>query len=104
MPLGRAEVEHMAALARIGLTEEDLELFREQLSHILEQFQVLRQLDTTGVPPTGHAIELQVVMRDDVPADSLGQEEVLSGAPRREGDLFRVKRVLSEVEGAVPEE
>lgn len=104
MPLERTEVEHIAALARIGLTEKDLELFPGQLSDILEQFQVLRQLDTTGVPPTGHAIELQAVMRDDVPADCLDPEEVLSNAPRREGDMFRVKRVLSEVEGAVLEE
>ena len=96
MALDRAEVEHIAALARIGVSDEELETFRQQLSNILQQFELLRQLDTTGVPPTGHAIELQAVMRDDVPADSLQPEEVLSNAPRREGDLFRVKAVLEE--------
>ena len=96
MALDRAEVEHIAALARIGLSDEELETFRQQLSNILQQFDLLRQLDTTGVPPTGHAIELQAVMRDDVPADSLQPEEVLGNAPRREGNLFRVKAVLEE--------
>lgn len=96
MPLDRAEVEHIAALARIGLTEEEVELFGEQLSHILELFQVLRQVDTTSVPPTGHAIELQTVLRNDVAADSLEPEEVLRNAPRREGNMFRVKAVLEE--------
>ena len=96
MALDRAEVEHIAALARIGLSDEELETFRQQLSNILQQFELLRRLDTTGVPPTGHAIELQAVMRDDVPADSLPPEEVLSNAPSREGNLFRVKAVLEE--------
>ena len=96
MALDRAEVEHIAALARIGLSDEELETFRQQLSNILQQFELLRQLDTTGVPPTGHAIELQTVTRDDVSADSLQPEEVLSKAPRREGNLFRVKAVLEE--------
>ena len=96
MALDRAEVEHIAALARIGLSDEELETFRQQLSNILQQFELLRQLVTTGVPPTGHAIDLQAVMRDDVPADSLQPEEVLSDAPRREGNLFRVKAVLEE--------
>ena len=96
MALDRAEVEHIAALVRIGLTGEELETFREQLSNILQQFELLRQLDTTGVPPTGHAIELEAVMRDDLAADSLEPEEVLSNAPRRDGDLFRVKAVLEE--------
>ena len=96
MALDRAEVEHIAALARIGLSDEELETFRQQLSNILQQFELLRQLDTTGVPPTGHAIDLQAVMRDDVPADSLQPEEVLSNAPRLEGNLFRVKAVLEE--------
>lgn len=96
MALDRAEVEHIAALARIGLTEEEVAVFGEQLSHILELFQVLRQVDTTSVPPTGHAIELQTVLRNDVAADSLEPEEVLRNAPHREGNMFRVKVVLEE--------
>ena len=96
MTLDRTEVEHIATLARIGLTEAELEMFQQQLSHILEQFDVLSELDTKGVTPTGHAVELQVVMRDDTPNECLTPEEVLSNAPHREGELFRVKAVLDE--------
>ena len=96
MPLDRDQVEQIAILARLGLTDEELESFREQLSHILEQFEVLDELDTNGVPPTGHAVELQAVMRDDDAEPSLDQEDVLRNAPRREHEYFRVKAVLEE--------
>lgn len=96
MPIDRSDVEHIATLARIALTEEEVELLREQLSHILEQFEVLKELDTTGVTPTGHAVQLQAAMRDDIPGDSLAPEEVLLNAPRREGEFIRVKAVLEE--------
>ena len=96
MALDRADVEHIALLARIGLTEEEVEIFREQLSNILEQFETLREVDTTGVAATGHAGQLQTVLREDVPEDSLDQDQVLRNAPRREGPLFRVKAVLEE--------
>ena len=96
MPLDRSQVEHIAALARIGLTEEEVRMFGEQLSDILEQFEVLNELDTSGVIPTGHASGLQTVMRDDVAHDSLDSEDVLRNAPRREGEYFRVNAVLEE--------
>ncbi len=99
MALDRADVEHIAALARIGLSEEEVEMFREQLSHIIEQFDVLTRLDTTGITATRYASQLPLqsgVMRDDVPQASLDPEEVLSNAPRREGAFFRVKAVLEE--------
>ncbi len=96
MPLERSQVEHIAALARIGLTENEIQMFGDQLSHILEQFEVLEELDTTGVAPTGHAGGLQTVMREDVPQDSLDSEDVLKNAPRREGEFFRVNAVLEE--------
>ena len=96
MALDRNEVEHIARLARIGLTDEDLANLGEQLSNIMEQFRVLSDVDTTGVAPTAHPVQLETVMRDDVPNRSLESEEVLSNAPRREGDLFRVKPVLEE--------
>ena len=96
MPLERSEVEHIASLARIGLTEEEVEMFGEQLSNILEQFEVLNELDTSGVAPTGHASGLQTVMRDDQAIDSLDHEDVLKNAPRREGEFFRVNAVLEE--------
>ena len=96
MELERTQVEHIAALSRIDLTDEEVESFGQQLSLILEQFELLRQLDTTGVPPTGHAADLSTVMREDVAQDCLSPEDVLSNAPRREGDFFRVKAVLEE--------
>ena len=96
MPLERSQVEHIAALARIGLTEEEIEMFGEQLSQILEQFEVLKDLDTSGVAPTGHAGGLQTVMREDLAEDSLDSEDVLKNAPRREGEYFRVNAVLEE--------
>ena len=102
MPLSRSEVEHIAILARIGLTEEELEQFREQLSNILDQFLILNDVDTTNVPATGQAAgmaggaQATGVMRDDVSRESSSPEDVLSNAPRREGEFFRVKVVLEE--------
>lgn len=96
MALERADIEHIAALARIGLTEAELETFGEQLSNILSQFEVLNQLDTSAVVPTGHAVDLYTVMREDIPQPPLNPEDTLRNAPRREGDFFRVKAVLEE--------
>ena len=96
MALERADIEHIAALARIGLTEAELETFGEQLSNILAQFETLEQLDTSSVAPTGHAVELDTVMRKDIPQPPLNPEDTLRNAPRREGDFFRVKAVLEE--------
>ena len=94
MKLSRDEVLHIARLARLGLTEDELHKFREQLSNILEDFEILQQVDTTNVPPTAQAIPLQNVFREDEVAASLPQSEVLANAPRREGDFFRVPAVL----------
>ena len=96
MPLDRQQIEHIASLARIGLTDEEIELFRQQLSHILEQFEILDELDTAGIQPTGHAVDLHGVLRDDEAQDSLTSEDTLRNAPRREGDFIRVKAVLEE--------
>ena len=96
MPLEPSDVKHIASLARIGLTDEEIEMFGNQLSQILEQFEVLNELDTSGVTPTGHAGGLQTIMRDDLTEDSLDSEDVLKNAPRREGEFFRVNAVLEE--------
>ena len=96
MPLDRAQVRHIASLARIGIPDKDIGSYVDQLSDIIDQFEVLNELDTSGVEPTGHAGELRAVMRDDEPADSLSPDETLSNAPRREGEFFRVKAVLDE--------
>ena len=94
MALSRAEVEHIAQLARIGLTEDDISRFQTQLSHILDQFEALRQIDTEGVPPTAFALPLENVMRADEARPSLPVEAVLANAPLHEDGYLRVRRVL----------
>ena len=94
MKLGREEVMHIALLARLGLTEEDLEKFSGQLSHILETFEVLQQVDTNDVPPTAYPIPLENVVREDEAAPSLPQSEILANAPRQEEGSFQIKAVL----------
>lgn len=94
MKLSREEVLHIALLARLGLTEAEVDRFREQLSNILENFEALQQIDTSGIPPTAQAIALQNVVRSDEIADSLPQNEILANAPRKEGEFFRVRPVL----------
>jgi len=94
MKLSREEVLHIALLARLGLTESEVDKFREQLSNILENFEVLQQADTTDTPPTAQSIPLQNVMKTDEVSDSLPQEQVLANAPRKEGEYFRVRAVL----------
>jgi len=92
--LSREDVLHIARLARLGLSEAEVEKFREQLSHLLENFEVLQQVDTTDVPPTAQSIDLQTVVRDDEVADSLSPDQILANAPRKDGDFFRVRAVL----------
>ncbi|MCS7206862.1 MAG: Asp-tRNA(Asn)/Glu-tRNA(Gln) amidotransferase subunit GatC [Dehalococcoidia bacterium] len=96
MALTREQVLHVATLCRIGLTEEEVERFRVQLSQIVEQFAVLQQIDTTEVPPTSHSVALASVMRPDEPQAPFPREEILRNAPRREGAFFRVPLVLEE--------
>ncbi len=94
MMLSRDEVLHIALLARLGLTEAEVERLSEQLSNILENFEVLQQVDTSNIPPTSQSIALQNVMREDEVAPSLPQSQVLANAPKKEGDFFRVRAVL----------
>jgi aspartyl-tRNA(Asn)/glutamyl-tRNA(Gln) amidotransferase subunit C len=94
MKLSREEVQHIALLARLGVTDAELERFREQLSNILENFQILQQVDTTDVPPTAQPIPLQNVTKDDKVTPSLPPDDVLANAPQKEGEFFRVKAVL----------
>jgi len=69
MKLSREEVIHIAALARMGLSEAEIEKAREQLANILENFEVLKEVDTANVPPTAQSINLSNVMREDTPAN-----------------------------------
>jgi len=92
--LSREEVKHIALLARLGIDEADLEKFSEQLSNILENFEILQRVDTTGVPPTSHPVALKNVIRDDKVAPSFAPGEILANAPEEEDGCFRVRAVL----------
>ena len=94
MRLSTEDVRHIALLARVGMTEEEVGRMQDQLSNILENFQALQEVDTTDVPPTGHSGTLNTVMRSDDPHESYPKEDILANAPRREDDFFRVKAVL----------
>jgi len=94
MKLSREEVLRIARLARLGMTEAEVGRFGEQLSNILENFEILKKVDTSDVPPTAQSIVLQNVMRSDEVAPSLPVSEILANAPRKEGEFFRVRAVL----------
>lgn len=101
MALSRTDVEHVAALARLGLTSAEVETLREQLSSILEHIAVLDRLDTAAIPPTAQVLPLANVLRDDDARPSLPRETVLANAPRQADGFFEVHAVLG---GADPEE
>ena len=88
------EVRHIALLARVGMTDDEVELMRDQLSDILAQFEALNSVDTGDLEPTGHSVDLLSVMREDVARQSFSREDTLANAPNREGELVRVKAVL----------
>lgn len=94
MKLRREEVLHLARLVRLGLSEEEIERFSVQLSNILENFEILRQVNTTGLPPMTQSISLQNVFREDAPSPSYDPEEILTNAPQREGNYFKIHAVL----------
>ena len=94
MRLTTEEVRHIALLARVGMSDQELEEMRDQLSHILENFDVLNQVDTEGVEPTGHSVDLDTVTRADETTDSYPVDDVLANAPSTEGHLIRVRAVL----------
>jgi aspartyl-tRNA(Asn)/glutamyl-tRNA(Gln) amidotransferase subunit C len=96
MKLSREEVLHIAALAKVGVTDEDVEKFREQLSNILENFEALQKVDTNGVTPTAQSIALQNVIMADEVRPSIPTDDVLGNAPQREGDFFKVKIILED--------
>src|SRR6476619_7567839 len=90
MVITREQVVHVAHLARLALTEEELERLVGQLDDILDAVSKVSELDLAGVPPTSHPLDLVNVWADDEPRPSLTLDEALANAPAREGDLFRV--------------
>ncbi len=94
--LDRSVVEKVAGLARIALTEDEIERFTAQLSVVLDAVDRLRTVDTSAVAPTASVLPVENVMREDVVRPSLPLEDVFRNAPSRDGDHFRVQTVLEE--------
>lgn len=91
-----ADVAHVAKLARLDVTEEEVDLFAEQLAAVLDHAADVAALDTVGVPPTAHPLPLKNVLRPDEPRPSLDRDEVLAMAPDAEDGRFKVPRILGE--------
>jgi aspartyl-tRNA(Asn)/glutamyl-tRNA(Gln) amidotransferase subunit C len=96
VPIDSAEVRHVAALARLQVTEAELPQLAAEMGRILEHVARLQQLDTTGVPPTSSALAVAGVFRDDTPAPSLPQQEALRNAPAAHGGMFLVPKVVDD--------
>ena len=94
--LTRSDVEHVAFLARLRLTADELDRLEGQLNHILDQYAKLAEVDTDAIPPTAQTIELENILREDVVKPSLPVEAVLANAPARDGDFIVVPAILDE--------
>jgi aspartyl-tRNA(Asn)/glutamyl-tRNA(Gln) amidotransferase subunit C len=99
MHLTREEVEHVAALARLGLSDDEVSLMQSQLSAILDAIQALDELDTDAILPTAQVTSLTNITRPDVVADSLSRDAVLANAPRQSNGFFEVLAVLGASDG-----
>lgn len=87
------DVEHVAKLARLELSEEEKVKFSKQLGDILKYVEQMNEVDTTGVEPMSHAIDVFNVMRDDVEIYEQTKEELMANAPEQEGDFFKVPKI-----------
>ena len=96
MKLDLETVEHVAMLARLGLTDEEKARLQDQLSSVLDHISILEEVDTDAIPPTAQVIELQNILREDVAGEPLSLEDVLRNAPRTEGDFIKVNAVLDQ--------
>jgi len=96
MKITLQEVEHVARLARLALSEEEKEQMRSQLDRILGYIEKLDQLDTSAVEPTSHVIPMTNVFRDDALLPSLSREEALANGPDRQEGFFRVPRIIEQ--------
>lgn len=90
----KIDIGHVALLARLALKGDEEETLGGQLNTIIEYIGKLNKLDTSGVPPTSHVIEMQNVMREDVKRPSLSKERALSNAPDRTDDFYRVPKII----------
>ncbi|MEW6066978.1 MAG: Asp-tRNA(Asn)/Glu-tRNA(Gln) amidotransferase subunit GatC [Nitrospirota bacterium] len=94
MKISREDIEHIASLARLSLSEKERELFGLQLSKILAYMEKLNELDTSDIEPTSHVLLLNNVMREDEPKDSIPREDVLSNAADHTEKFYRVPKII----------
>jgi len=94
MKISKQEVEHVAKLARLELSEQEKEKLTDQLSNILTYVETLNSLDTKGVEPTSHILDLKNVMRDDVAVQGLTQEQALANAPDKAAGHYKVPKII----------
>lgn len=90
----KEDVDHVALLARLELTEEEREMYTRQLNSILEHFQALERLNTSDVQPTSHVLPLRNVYREDWVGQHLAREEVLANSPGSEENCFKVPKIV----------
>ena len=90
------QVRRIGVLSRIELSDQQVQTFARQLGRIVEYFDKLNELDTDNVEPMAHALETHNVLADDVPRESLTPDQALANAPARDGDFFRVPKVLGD--------
>ncbi|WP_416223787.1 Asp-tRNA(Asn)/Glu-tRNA(Gln) amidotransferase subunit GatC [Thermoflexus sp.] len=96
MALSREEVEHIAELAKLALTDEEKSLYAEQLSAILGYFRKLQEVDTSDIPPTATVLPIRNVFRPDEPGEPMPREWLLQNAPAQADGCFQVQPVLEE--------
>ena len=94
MKLSDEQVKHIAWLARLAMSQAEVEKFKLQLSHILENFEIFQEVDTTDVLPATQTTASQNVFREDNAAESYPQQEILANAPNREENCFKVRAIL----------
>ena len=94
MAISREEVEKVSLLARLLLTEEELDRMTVQMGHILDYINLLAEVDTEQVEPMAHAVDVSNVLRDDVVRPSLDRQQALANAPHHDGECYRVPAVL----------
>jgi aspartyl-tRNA(Asn)/glutamyl-tRNA(Gln) amidotransferase subunit C len=94
MKISKQEVEHVAKLARLELAEGETDKLIDQLSNILTYVETLNGLDTKGVEPTSHVLDIKNVMRDDVSTPGLSQEQALVNAPEKAAGHFKVPKII----------
>jgi len=94
MKITKKDVEHVAKLARLGLTEEEKEKFTVQLSNIIEYAETINKLDTSNIEPTSHSIPMSNIFREDKMKQFEDIESIMNNAPDKEDNMFRVPRIL----------